>query len=135
MNSKKGLTWLLVAVAWYWTAYECDTIGIDVFDMVLFKKQTGGLFVWLLATGLIPLTVAWMPRCLLTRAVMGIFMLIPAELFKLTRPILPDSGFAPVQIVVAVAYLLAIVGMYGMFYPWRIEKALALVFRRKPVSA
>ena len=48
---------------------------------------------------------------------------------------LPDSGFAPVQSVVAVAYLLAIVGMYGMFYPWRIEKALALVFRRKPVSA
>ncbi|MCR5753128.1 MAG: hypothetical protein K6G91_14340 [Kiritimatiellae bacterium] len=135
MNSKKGLTWLLVAVAWYWTAYECDTIGIDVFDMVLFKKQTGGLFVWLLATGLIPLTVAWMPRCLLTRAVMGIFMLIPAELFKLTRPILPDSGFAPVQIVVAIAYLLAIVGMYGMFYPWRIEKGLALVFRRKAADA
>ena len=135
MNSKKGLTWLLVAVAWYWTAYECDTIGIDVFDMVLFKKQTGGLFVWLLATGLIPLTVAWMPRCLLTRAVMGIFMLIPGELFKLTRPILPDSGFAPVQIVVAIAYLLAIVGMYGMFYPWRIEKGLALVFRRKAADA
>ena len=23
----------LTAVAWFWTAYECDTIGIDVFDM------------------------------------------------------------------------------------------------------
>ena len=130
MNYKKGLTWLLVAVAWFWTAYECDTIGIDVFDMVLLKEKTGGLFVWLLATGLVPLTVAWMPRCLLTRAVMGIFMLIPAELFKVTRPILPDSGFAPVQIVVAIAYVLAIIGMYGMFYPWRIENALRLLTGR-----
>ena len=58
-------------------------------------------------------------------------MLLPAELFKVTRPILPESGFAPVQIVVAVAYLLAIIGMYGMFYPWRIETALSWVFRRK----
>ena len=59
---------------------------------------------------------------------MGIFMLIPAELFKFTRPLLPESGFAPVQIVVAIAYILAIVGMYGMFYPWRIEAALSRLF-------
>ena len=62
---------------------------------------------------------------------MGLFMLLPAELFKLTRPILPESGFAPVQIVVALAYLLAIVGMYGMFYPWRIETALKWIGRCK----
>ena len=55
---------------------------------------------------------------------LGIFMLIPAELFKITRPMLPDGGFAPVQIVVAFAYVLAVIGMYGMFYPWRIETAL-----------
>ena len=71
-----------------------------------------------------------MPRHLLTRAVMGIFMLIPAELFKVTRPILPESGFAPVQIVVAIAYVLAVIGMFGMFYPWRVEAALKRVFRR-----
>ena len=135
MNFRKALTWVLVAVAWYWTAYECATIGVDVFDMILLKEKTGGAFVWLLATGLIPLTVAWMPKCLLTRAIMGIFMLIPAELFKFTRPILPDSGFAPVQIVVVAAYVLAVIGMYGMFYPWRIEAVLQkLGLMKKPAA-
>ena len=130
---KKTLTWVLVAIAWLWTAYECDTIGIDVFDAVLFKKQTGGLFVWLLAVGLIPLTVAWMPKNLLTRAIMGIFMLIPAEVLKFTRPLVPDSGFAPIQLVVAFVYILAVIGMYGMFYPWKIESALTRlgVIRKK----
>ena len=127
MKFKKALTAVLVAVAWFWTAYECDTIGIDVFDMLL-KRFPGQL--WIMAAVLSYLTWIWMPKHLLTRAVMGIFMLIPAELFKVTRPILPDGGFAPVQIVVAIAYILAIIGMYGMFYPWRIEKALGFLFRR-----
>ena len=114
-------TMILTAVAWFWTAYECHTIGIDVFDMLL-KRFPGQ--VWIMAIVLTYLTIIWMPKHLLTRAIMGIFMLIPAELFKLTRPILPESGFAPVQIVVAIAYVLAVIGMYGMFYPWRIESAL-----------
>ena len=124
MNAKKLLTWLLTAVAWFWTAYECDTIGIDVFDMLL-KRFPGQ--VWLMAAVLTYLTIIWMPKNLLTRAVCGLFMLLPAELFKVTRPLLPDSGFAPVQLVVALAYILAIIGMYGMFYPWRIEAALEKV--------
>ena len=112
---------VLVVIAWFWTAYECDTIGIDVFDMLL-KRFPGQ--VWIMAEVLSYLTVIWMPKNLLTRAVMGIFMLIPAELFKVTRPLVPDSGFAPIQIVVVLAYVLAVIGMYGMFYPWRIEAAL-----------
>ena len=118
---------VLTAIAWFWTAYECDTIGIDVFDMLL-KRFPGQ--VWIMAAVLTYLTIIWMPKNLLTRSIMGLFMLIPAELFKVTRPMLPESGFAPVQIVVAVAYVFAIVGMYGMFYPWRIETALKWVFRR-----
>ena len=118
------LAMVLTAIGWFWTAYECDTIGIDVFDMLLLKAQTGGIFVWVLAAVLTYLTIIWMPKNLLPRSVMGIFMLIPAEFFKITRPMLPDGGFAPVQIVVAFAYVLAIIGMYGMFYPWRIETAL-----------
>ena len=119
---------VLTAIGWFWTAYECHTIGIDVFDMLL-KRFPGQ--VWIMAAVLTYLTIIWMPKHLLTRSVMGIFMLIPAELFKLTRPMLPESGFAPVQIVVAVAYLLAIVGMYGMFYPWRIETALKWILRKQ----
>lgn len=125
MNPKKALTWTLVVVAWFWTAYECDTIGIDVFDMLL-KRFPGQ--VWIMAAVLSYLTIVWMPKNLLTRAVMGIFMLIPAELFPLTRPHLPESGFAPVQLLVGLAYVLAIIGMYGMFYPWRVEAALARIF-------
>ena len=115
------LAMVLTAIGWFWTAYECDTIGIDVFDMLL-KRFPGQ--VWIMAAVLTYLTIIWMPKNLLTRSIMGIFMLIPAELFKLTRPMLPDGGFAPVQIIVAIAYVLAIIGMYGMFYPWRIETAL-----------
>ena len=121
MKSKKALTWMLVVVAWFWTAYECDTIGIDVFDMLL-KRFPGQL--WIMAAVLSYLTIVWMPKNLLTRAVMGIFMLIPSELFPLLRPHLPESGFAPIQLLVGLAYVLAIIGMYGMFYPWRIEAAL-----------
>ena len=125
------LAMVLTAIGWFWTAYECDTIGIDVFDAILLKQATGGLFVWGLAAVLTYLTIIWMPKNLLTRSIMGIFMLIPAELFKVTRPMLPESGFAPVQVVVIVAYALAIIGMYGMFYPWRIETALKWILRKK----
>ena len=121
------LAMALTAIAWFWTAYECNTIGIDVFDMLL-KRFPGQL--WIMAAVLTYLTIVWMPKNLLTRSVMGIFMLIPAELFKFTRPLIPESGFAPVQIVVAIAYILAIIGMYGMFYPWRIEALLKRIFRK-----
>lgn len=127
-KTKKVLAAVLTVIAWFWTAYECDTIGIDVFDMLL-KRFPGQL--WIMAGVLSYLTVIWMPQNLLTRALMGIFMLIPAELFKFTRPILPESGFAPVQIVVAIAYVLAIIGMYGMFYPWRIEKSVKWICARR----
>ena len=119
---------VLTGIAWFWTAYERDTIGIDVFDMLL-KRFPGQL--WIMAAVLTWLTIIWMPKNLLTRSVMGLFMLLPAELFRVTRPLLPESGFAPVQIVVAIAYVLAVIGMYGMFYPWRIEAALKWVLRRK----
>ena len=113
----------LSAVAWFWTAYECDTIGIDVFDMLL-KRFPGQLYI--MAAVLTYLTFIWMRPHLITRAVMAIFMLAPGEVFKLTRPILPEHGFAPVHILVGVLYVLAIIGMYGMFYPWKVEKALGI---------
>lgn len=127
MNLKKALTWSLVVVAWFWTAYECHIIGIDVFDMLL-KRFPGQ--VWVMAAVLSYLTIIWMPQNLLTRAVMGIFMLAPSELFPILRPHLPESGFAPIQVLVGLAYFFAIVGMYGMFYPWRIEAVLNWLFKR-----
>ena len=117
---------VLTAVAWFWTAFECSTIGIDVFDMILLKERTGGLFVWILAAVLSVLTFLWMRPHLVTRGIMAIFMLAPAEVFKFTRTIVPDGGFAPVHLLVGLMYLLAVIGMYGMFYPWKIEKVFGI---------
>jgi len=126
--TKKAITWALTAIAWFWTAYECDTIGIDVFDAIL-KIFPGQL--WIMAAVLTYLTIRWLPEHLLLRALMGIFMLIPAELFKVTRPLLPDSGFAPVHLVVALAYVLAAIGMYGMFHLPQMAKLLDWILKAR----
>ena len=125
-KSADALAAVLTAVAWFWTAFECNTIGIDVFDMILLKERTGGLFVWVLAAVLTVLTLRWMRPHLITRGIMAIFMLAPAEVFKFTRHALPDHGFAPVQLLVGFMYVLAVIGMYGMFYPWKIEKVFGI---------
>ena len=124
MKTKQILTGVLVTLAWFWTAYECTTVGVDVIDMILLKSATNGAFVWLLAGVLTYLTIIWMPKNLLTRAVMGLLMLMPSEVFPLLRPHLPDHGFAAIQLFVGLIYILLVIGMYGMFYPWRIESAL-----------
>jgi hypothetical protein len=118
---------ILTIVAWFWTARECNIIGIDVFDMLL-KRFPGQL--WIMAAVLSYLTIIWMPKNLPVRALMGIFMLLPASLFRTTRLFVPESGFSAVQILVALGYLYAIVGMYGMFYPWRIETAVRILLGR-----
>ena len=120
-ETSRAVAVLLTVVAWFWTAYECDTIGIDVFDMIL-KRFPGE--VWILAAVLSFLTVVWMPKNLSVRALTGILMLIPAELFKVTRLLLPESGAAPVHLFVVTAYIGAVLGMYGMFYPWRLERGM-----------
>ena len=118
---------VLTVIGWFWTAWECDHIGIDVFDMLL-KRFTGE--VWILAAVLSYLTIIWMPKNLSVRALTGILMLMPALIFRTTRLHLPESGCGWVHLLVVCGYVSAIVGMYGMFYPWRLEKAVAAVFRR-----
>ena len=115
---------VLTVWAWFWTARELDMIGIDVFDKVT-KAFPGEL--WVLAAVLSYLTVLWMPKNLSVRALTGLLMLFPASLFRTTRLLLPESGVATVHVFVAFAYVCAVVGMYGMFYPWRLEKALAII--------
>ena len=56
-------------------------------------------------------------------SVMVILMLFPAELFPVIR--LEDT---PLRLTLVVfAYLCAITGMFGMFYPWRIRQLLAWI--------
>ena len=110
--------WILCAVGWVWTAYECHTIGIDVFDKFL---KAFPFELPILAVVLTVLTCWWMPNLLPIRGVSALFMLFPAEMFPVIR--LCDTPWRLTLVVFA--YVCIIIGMYGMFYPWRIRQALA----------
>lgn len=112
--------WILCAVGWAWTAYECETIGIDVFDKFL---KAFPMELPILAIVLTILTCWWMPNLLPIRGVSALFMLFPAELFPAIR--LCETQWRLTLVVFA--YICAIIGMYGMFYPWRIRQALAWI--------
>ena len=115
---------VLCAAAWLWTAYEIDTIGIEVFDRIVrrlwfFSSDIPGM-VWILAIVLTVLTCLWMENLLPLRALSALFMLFPAELFPAVR--LCDSS-ARLTLVVF-AYVCAVTGMIGMFYPWHLRRAI-----------
>lgn len=124
---------VLSVVAWFWTAYECDIIGIDAFDAIT-KRFPGEL--WILAAVLSFLVVKLMPEHLPVRALSGLLMLAPAGFFRTSHAYRPEAGtlFASVDLMVLAAYAGAVAGMYGMFYPWRIEKAGAWLLGH-PVAA
>ena len=108
----------LCAVGWLWTAYELDTIGIEIFDRFL---KAFPFELWILAGVLTLLTCWWMANLLPIRGVAALFMLFPAELFPVIR--LEETPWRLALVVFA--YLCASAGMFGMFYPWRIRQALA----------
>ena len=115
---------VLCAAAWLWTAYEIDTIGIEVFDRIVrrlwfFSSDIPGM-VWILAIILTVLTCLWMENLLTLRSLSALFMLFPAELFPAVR-----LCNTPWRITLVVfAYVCAAIGMFGMFYPWHLRRAL-----------
>ena len=115
----------LCAAAWLWTAYEIDTIGIEVFDRIVrrlwFLSSDVPGMVWILAVVLTVLTCLWMDNLLSLRAISALFMLFPAELFPAVR--LCDTSWR--RALVVFAYACVVVGMFGMFYPWHLRRALA----------
>ena len=116
---------LLCAVAWFWTAHACETIGIEVFDRFL-KAFPGE--VWILAAALTALTCCWMENLLPVRGMCALFMLFPGELFPAIR--LCDTPWRLTLVVFA--YICAVAGMFGMFYPWRVRQACAWLAERTP---
>ena len=116
---------VLCALGWLGTAYEVDTIGIEVFDRIVrrfwFLQNDVPGAVWILAVILTVLTCLWMSNLLPIRGLAAIFMLFPAELFPAIR--LCETPWRLTLVVFA--YLCAMAGMLGMFYPWRIRQALA----------
>ena len=114
---------ILCAVGWFWTAYECDTLGIDVFDKFL-KVFPGEL--WILAAVLTVLTCWWMENLLPIRGVSAVLMLFPGEMFPMIRLCDTSARLA----LVVFAYVCAVIGMFGMFYPWWIRKGLAWMSER-----
>ena len=117
-NRSAGI--VLCALGWLGTAYELDNIGIEVFDRFL---KAFPFELWILAAVLTVLTCWWMANLLPIRGLAAILMLFPAELFPVIR--LEDT---PLRLTLVVfAYLCAITGMFGMFYPWRIRQLLAWI--------
>ena len=116
-GDNKVFAWVLVPIGWFWTAHELDVIGIEVFDRYL-KAFPGEL--WVLAVVLIPLTFLWMPKHLAMRGLSAVLMLYPATFFQCAR--LVESGWRTVA--VGWTYWCIALGMYAMFYPWRVQKAL-----------
>ena len=115
---------VLCAAAWLWTAYEIDTIGIEVFDRIVrrlwfFSSDIPGM-VWILAIILTVLTCLWMENLLSLRALSALLMLFPAELFPAVR--LYNSSWRLTLVVFA--YVCAVIGMFGMFYPWHLRRTL-----------
>lgn len=110
----------LCAIGWLWTAYELDTIGIEIFDRFL---KAFPFELWILAVVLTGLTCWWMANLLPIRGLSAILMLFPAELFPVIM--LEDTQWR--LSLVVFAYACAIVGMFGMFYPWRIRQLLAWI--------
>ena len=111
---------VLCAIGWFWTAHELDTIGIEIFDRFL---KAFPFELWLLACVLTVLTCWWMANLLPIRGLSAICMLFPAELFPMIR--LEETPWRIALVVFA--YLCAVTGMFGMFYPWRIRQALAWI--------
>ena len=104
--------------------YEVDTIGIEVFDRIVrrlwfFSSDIPGM-VWILAIVLTVLTCLWMENLLTLRALSALFMLFPAELFPAVR--LCDTPWRLTLVVFA--YVCAVTGMIGMFYPWHLRRAI-----------
>ena len=62
-----------------------------------------------------------MENLLSLRALSALFMLFPAELFPAVR--LCDTSWRLALVVFA--YVCAVIGMFGMFYPWHLRRALA----------
>ena len=115
---------VLCAAAWLWTAYEIDTIGIEVFDRIVrrlwfFSSDIPGM-VWILAIILTVLTCLWMENLLSLRALSALLMLFPAELFPAVR--LCDTPWRLTLVVFA--YVCAVTGMIGMFYPWHLRRLI-----------
>lgn len=117
---------ILCAVGWLWTASACDRLGIDIFDKFL-KMFPGEL--WILAIVLTVLTCWWMENLLPIRGVCAVLMLFPGEMFPMIR--LCDSSWRLALVVCA--YVCAIAGMFGMFYPWWIRKGLAWTAERPSI--
>ncbi len=118
---------VLCALGWLGTAYEVDTIGIEVFDRIVrrfwFLSNDVPGAVWMLAVVLTVLTCLWMSNLLPIRGLAAIFMLFPAELFPAIR--LCETPWRLTLVVFA--YMCAAAGMFGMFYPWRIRQVWAWI--------
>jgi uncharacterized protein YjeT (DUF2065 family) len=105
--------YVLSAVAWAWAAYAVNTLDIDFINP--YKK-----FLPLVVAVCIPLTWWWMENLLPCRALSGILMLFPCEMLYAVRAHESDWRL----LLVTLAYLAIVKGMFFMLYPWRMRQCI-----------
>lgn len=117
----------LCAIAWFWTAYEIDALGIEVIDRIVqrlwFLPSAIPGAVWIWALILTFFTCWWMENLLPIRAMCAFAMLFPGDMF----PAIRLCGTSWRIALVLFAYAVCIAGMWGMFYPWRIRQFMAWI--------
>ena len=102
---------ILSAVAWIWAAYAINMMGLDFLEP--YKRVLN-----IVAVICIPLTWYWMDNLLSCRALGGILTLFPYELLHVAR-----IHSSPARLVLVVlAYLFIVYGMWLILYPWTLRK-------------
>ena len=108
--------WLLCAAGWIWAAYATLHMGLDVFEP--YKP-----YVPYLAAVMIPLSCWALDNLLACRGYAAICCLLPSPLFYAART--HESLWRLVPVVFG--YLLAVKGMFAMFYPWIVRREIDFV--------
>ncbi len=104
---------ILSAIAWAWAAFAVKEMGLDF--MMPYMK-----YLPFLTIGLIALTWIFLKELLTSRAIAGILMLFPMPLILSMRA--DPSAFRLIPITFS--YIMAVLGMDIMLYPWHHRNAL-----------
>jgi len=111
--------YILSTIAWIWAGYALWTMNLDF--LMAFQK-----FIPVAVLVCIPLTWLWLDNLLPCRALGGILTLFPYELLHVAR-VHPSPWRL---VLVALAYLCIVKGMFLLLYPWKMRQAIVWFTQR-----
>lgn len=115
----RGCDWILSAMAFLWAAALVFSLPIDFLARIRVP-------VMVLIIVAIPLSWAWMPDLLGSRAIGGLLVLLPAPVLQIARYC--DSTWR--LVVIVLMYLFAVAGMVLVLYPYHLRDALSWIAAR-----